>query len=1535
MKNNIRYGILLFISVWIYSFYAQSAVRYVAPVGSSAWSGQATVYTDVASAIVAASSGDEIWIAEGEYLIGSGGINYNVAKNLKFYGSFAGIETSVSERAKVVDGEEWEFQNPTVLKMTAGSTCIWVNESTITAIFDGLTIDGDNISGTRGIGVNNAAEVTVSRCIIKNNNTGAANGAGILGSKKIIVDHSWIYNNTSSKPASGTKWGGGICILAANSSVKNSLISNNTKTGENGGGIGVDNVAGVEISNCRIVNNTTTLNGGGICAYRLDDVHNCIIEGNAAGSNGGGIYHRAYSGSGVIYNSIVVNNTATGTGGGLYFHVQSNICNVKTYNCIIANNTGSDAGVSFANATTTPAQMINCLLYNNKNTAGVVSNVAVAGTNNIFKNNILDNATVTNLTQTNCIIETDPAKLFTDIVAGNYTPPATGFSGQEMGDATGLTFAGNTDIAGLARLQGTAVEIGPYEISPSDLVTLKTLKMDGVEIIGFLTGLTTYNVVLPASVTTYPNINAEPTLSSAVVSEFSYNPVVFNPDGVNVLSFTVSNGTISTDYTISFTVDKMPEISHLILGRIRLDKLTRDNSTLENDIDGFLPQMQNDGSFSDCHYVSEFRSDGAVLNHLIRLREMGIAYTQPGNKYFESDEIYNLIVKGLQYWYSKHWTDSNWWMNRIAHPQRLGETFMAMYGGKKDIRTEPIFNSLIARWRSEMGDPDSPNDATTAGANKCDIAMHWIYRGCLTLDEEVLAKGANRSFLIVEHTTGEGVQHDYSFRQHGAQLYIGGYGYEFIQLVTRQASYLAETKYALTGEKLDILSSFVRNTYLPVIRGQRMSFSGLGRGISRTNNTNQAGFSSILNLLKVVDAAHADEYEKAISRLKAEMPASWAVPTRQTHYYRGEYTLHQRPEYTFDIRMASNRMLRSEYDIRENRQGFFLTEGATGVFVDGEEYGSILPFWNWKRIPGTTLPDLVTMRRADSYLFNGRSSYAGGVTDGKYGVTAYNMINDQQLFAYNDDDGYNGTPNNSGTRLPALNFGAKKSWFIFDNEIVCLGAGIYSGHDEPVLTTVNQCRQAGETVVSADNSTQTVSKGVFAYNNVDWVLNDKVAYFFPDKPALNLSNETKTGSWNDINTNGSTDFINGDLFTLWFNHGVRPTNAGYAYIIVPNVHDVSGAQAYKQSNIEILANTDSVQVVYHKALNQYGLAFFRACAFKSSKLTVDASNGCVVLLSDADKSNMTMWVADPQKQANPIKLGIKTPLLNEAKEVIYNNPSSPHQGKSLEFHISNETTGYEGKEILIDRTDWTITTSSVGPVDATVAVDGDVPQYIIDGDSRSAFLFVKPGKTYGGISVAIDQKPSFTIDMKTVRDMTYLLYRHRDYNNSTTPLRASRASFYGKNSEEESFQPVFENFELSTSETEIRIDLPEKVSYRYMKFVMEGWDTSSGSTIQTSEFNVGNKVLIDLETSILTQRATQNSVRVFPNPVIAGESFNIQLNENFKNAKIGIYTTTGIRISEKEAIDKNLQMSLSQPGIFFIRILKNQQSYTLKIIVRQ
>lgn len=581
MKNYIKFRILslLIATLCLFSTQVNATIRYVAPLASSAWAGQ-TVYNDIPAAIAAAATDDEIWIASGTYDI-SATITYDVAKNLKFYGSFEGTETAIEQRAKVTNGKEWEFSNPTILKMAAAGTCINVNNAAITATFDGITIDGNSVTGTRGMWVNNATVVTISHCIVKNNNIDLANGAGILGTKKIIVEYCLIDNNKSSKIASGAKWGSGICIVAANSSVKYSLISNNTKTNDSGGGIGVDNVAGVVVSDCQFINNTTGNSGGGLCAYRIDDIHNCFFSGNSATGSGGGIYQRAYAGSGVIYNSIIVNNTSTGIGGGIYIGSQSNVSNVKTYNCIIANNTGSDAGVSVANATTTPAQIINCVLYNNKKSSdGTVSNIAVAGTNNIFKNNIIDNAAIANLTQTSCIIETDAAKLFTDIANSNYAPPATGFAGLDKGDNTALTFANNTDFSGVARTQGTAIEIGAYELVPAKQVvnlnlgtgvssstsSTSEVNMGDPVTIDFTLGSGYHSPYVSVNNTCYAYTESAGTYSVTIPSVTATQDITISAFAANMIPVTIDTWTDHLNPTTLYDTNKSLEIRNADAG---------------------------------------------------------------------------------------------------------------------------------------------------------------------------------------------------------------------------------------------------------------------------------------------------------------------------------------------------------------------------------------------------------------------------------------------------------------------------------------------------------------------------------------------------------------------------------------------------------------------------------------------------------------------------------------------------------------------------------------------------------------------------------------------------------------------------------------------------------------------------------------------------------------------------------------------------------------------------------------------------------
>ena len=76
-------------------------------------------------------------------------------------------------------------------------------------------------------------------------------------------------------------------------------------------------------------------------------------------------------------------------------------------------------------------------------------------------------------------------------------------------------------------------------------------------------------------------------------------------------------------------------------------------------------------------------------------------------------------------------------------------------------------------------------------------------------------------------------------------------------------------------------------------------------------------------------------------------------------------------------------------------------------------------------------------------------------------------------------------------------------------------------------------------------------------NNVNWVHQDKIGYIFPDPTTINLSNQAEEGRWSDITDqkNISEEIVSEEVFMLWFNHGNRPNNASYQYIVAPDVSE--------------------------------------------------------------------------------------------------------------------------------------------------------------------------------------------------------------------------------------------------------------------------------------------------------------------------------------------------------------------------------------------
>ena len=120
----------------------------------------------------------------------------------------------------------------------------------------------------------------------------------------------------------------------------------------------------------------------------------------------------------------------------------------------------------------------------------------------------------------------------------------------------------------------------------------------------------------------------------------------------------------------------------------------------------------------------------------------------------------------------------------------------------------------------------------------------------------------------------------------------------------------------------------------------------------------------------------------------------------------------------------------------------------------------------------------------------GTSTFSGEVSDSLYGVTAY---------AYT---------------LSAVRTSAKKAWFFFDEEVVCLGTDIQSASAAEINTSLNQC-------LSPEGTNAWLMK-----------------------------------------------------FTLGINHGKQPDHGQYAYILVPGKEDAKQVARYqKKKNVEILANT--------------------------------------------------------------------------------------------------------------------------------------------------------------------------------------------------------------------------------------------------------------------------------------------------------------------------------------------------------------------------
>src|SRR5262249_42865783 len=151
------------------------------------------------------------------------------------------------------------------------------------------------------------------------------------------------------------------------------------------------------------------------------------------------------------------------------------------------------------------------------------------------------------------------------------------------------------------------------------------------------------------------------------------------------------------------------------------------------------------------------------------------------------------------------------------------------------------------------------------------------------------------------------------------------------------------------------------------------------------------------------------------------------------HFWCSDYMAHHGQGWFASVRMFSNRLINTEIVNDEGKKSQHLADGCNLLYLTGDEYFDIFPVWDWTKIPGTTSEQTLDLEGGHHGIgTHGATSFVGGVSDGQFGVAAMQLARGK--------------------------LAARKAWFFFGDEYLCLGAGINDSSKQDVVTTVNQCR---------------------------------------------------------------------------------------------------------------------------------------------------------------------------------------------------------------------------------------------------------------------------------------------------------------------------------------------------------------------------------------------------------------------------------------------------------------------------------------------
>jgi hyaluronate lyase len=512
------------------------------------------------------------------------------------------------------------------------------------------------------------------------------------------------------------------------------------------------------------------------------------------------------------------------------------------------------------------------------------------------------------------------------------------------------------------------------------------------------------------------------------------------------------------------------------------------------------------------------------------------------------------------------------------------------------------------------------------GANTSDKALVAIICGILCKNGGQISSGqTNLGPVFLYVTSGDGFHPDGSFVFHSDIAYNGHYGLVLLGDIPEIVNLLQGSNWQIDDPNLTNVYNWVSASFEPLVYDNAMMDMVRGRIVSWSYETESEDASGTYSAVRNV----AQFAPPAVALSLTNWVNSPSIPPGQFQYAAMDRVVALRNGFAFGLSMSSSRIANYESINSGNLHGWFTGDGMTYLYnsnkVETQFSGDFWPTVDPYHLPGTTVETNSHANSAGEATTTGQPWVGGTQVKNTYGVAG------MQLHGWN-------------TTLYA-----KKSWFMFDNEIVCLGANINCTGPSEVDTTAEDRRLGNPITNSFTLNGTSIAPAIGWTSNLpsatpSWCsLSGAGGYYFPaGNSNLQATFLQNSGSWSQINSGDSGTVYTDDYLKLWFNHGLQPVNGSYSYVILPNMNTTSVSNYALAPDVTILTNSAFVQAVKKPSLGIEAANFwtngpssvdFISANNEASIITLESSNGISIGVSDPTQTNANPVVVTLNRSA--------------------------------------------------------------------------------------------------------------------------------------------------------------------------------------------------------------------------------------------------------------------------------------------------------------